>query len=45
LQLRITLPESAAVVDATPTPTRIEANRLFYEIELSTNIDVSIRYR
>lgn len=45
LRLALTLPTGASILEAVPTPTRVEAGQLVYELALETNIDLLIRYR
>jgi hypothetical protein len=45
LQVTITLPDSASLRDASPSPTLVDGNRLVFEIVLDADVNVTIRYR
>ncbi len=45
LRLTLTLPEGASLIEATPAPTSVDANRLTFETTLETNLVISVRFR
>lgn len=45
LRLTISIPAGASLLEAVPSPTGFDGERLVYEISLETNIDFTVRYR
>ena len=45
LRLAVSLPEGASALEAHPLPSQIEGNRLVFDMELSANTEITIRYR
>lgn len=45
LRLAISLPQGASPMEVHPSPSQIEGNRLVFDMELSANTEITVRYR
>lgn len=45
LNLSIVLPDGAEFIDAHPSPSQVEGNRISYTMDLTANLSLNVRYR